>query len=88
MNTQSWIHTHWRPCMGWVYMAICIFDFLIAPAVIILLKSRGIDIEMWKPITLSEGGLVHIAFGAICGVTAYGRTRERLQLPPNDNTTT
>ena len=78
MREENWIHKYWRPGMGWVYMAICVFDFLIAPAVVILLKARGIDIEMWKPITLSEGGLVHIAFGAICGVTAYGRTRERL----------
>ena len=78
MDKETWIHTHWRPMMGWVYMLICIFDFLAAPAIIIFLKARGIDIEMWRPITLGEGGLVHIAFGAICGVTAYGRTREKL----------
>lgn len=81
LHKETWIHTHWRPAMGWVYMVICIFDFIVAPAAIIILRAKGIDIETWKPLTLKEGGLVHIAFGAICGVTAYGRTKERLGIP-------
>lgn len=64
--------------MGWVYMVICLFDFVIAPAAVIYLRGRGIDIEIWKSLTLSEGGLIHLSFGAILGVTAFGRTREKL----------
>jgi hypothetical protein len=30
------------------------------------------------PITLQGGGLFHVAMGAVLGVTAYGRTQEKL----------
>ena len=33
---------------------------------------------MWTPLTLQGGGLYHIAMGAIIGVSAYGRTQEKL----------
>lgn len=80
MNNESWIHTHWRPSMGWLYMAICAFDFIIAPVLTIVMKANGISIDIWKPITLAEGGLIHLSFGAICGITAYGRTKEKCTL--------
>lgn len=35
--------------------------------------------NVWKPITLEGAGLVHISFGAIIGVAAWGRTREKVQ---------
>lgn len=70
--------------MGWVYMAINLFDFIIAPAAVIYLRGRGIDIDTWKSLTLSEGGLIHLAFGAILGVTAFGRTREKLSGPSEE----
>jgi hypothetical protein len=85
-KNESWIHTHWRPGMAWLYMAICAFDFLIAPVITIILKSKGIDIEVWKPITLAEGGLIHLSFGAICGITAFGRTREKLNVASTETT--
>ena len=28
---EATIKTNWRPMMAWMYMAICIFDFIIAP---------------------------------------------------------
>jgi hypothetical protein len=33
---------------------------------------------VWQSLTLTAGGLFHISFGAIIGVTAFGRTREKL----------
>jgi len=35
--------------------------------------------EQWTPITLQGGGLFHISMLTIVGVTAYGRTKEKLK---------
>ncbi len=34
--------------------------------------------RQWVPITLQGGGLFHVAMGAVLGVSAYGRTQEKL----------
>ena len=41
-------------------------------------NSASIASTQWQPLTLQGGGLVHVAFGAIIGVTAFGRTKEKL----------
>jgi hypothetical protein len=59
-------------------MAICIFDFIIAPvAASILITFYKSTIPVWTALSLQSGGLIHVAFGAILGITAWGRTRER-----------
>jgi hypothetical protein len=35
-------------------------------------------LDQWQPLTLGSGGLFHIAFGAILGVTAWSTGRERI----------
>lgn len=77
MNEEHWIQKLWRPAMGWTYMVINIFDFVIAPAFVLILKLKGVEIDMWKSLTLDNGGFIHLAFGAILGVSAYGRTQEK-----------
>lgn len=75
---ESWFRFQWRPMMAWVYMAICLFDFIIAPtAVSVLITFYKSTIPVWTALTLASGGLIHVAFGAILGVTAWGRTKER-----------
>jgi len=82
---DSWVKQYWRPAMGWLYMLICLADFVIFPALTIFLpvifKAFGIVIPYvpWKSITLENGGLVHMAFGAILGVAAWTRGQEKLQ---------
>lgn len=82
---ESWVKQYWRPAMGWLYMAICAADFIIFPALTIFLpvifKAFGIVIPYvpWKSITLENGGLVHMAFGAILGVAAWTRGQEKIQ---------
>lgn len=71
----------WRPAIAWLYIAICFVDFMVFPilwnaAQIAFLKS--IVITPWNPLTLQGGGLFHISMGAILGVTAYGRTQEKI----------
>ena len=81
---EHWVKTYWRPAMGWLYMAMCAFDFIIFPIITIFLPifqhSFGITMPYteWKSLTLSNGGLIHIAFGAILGVAAYTRGQEKI----------
>jgi hypothetical protein len=67
--------------MAFVYMITCICDFVIFPILWSLLQvsSKGSVIMQWQPLTLQGAGLYHIAMGAVLGVAAYGRTREKLE---------
>lgn len=75
----SWIRDTWRPAMGWMYFAVCISDFILFPLLWgyahIYTQS---SLVQWNPITLQGSGLFHVAMGAILGVTAWGRTKEKL----------
>ena len=81
---ESWVKSMWRPAMGWLYMLICLMDFVVFPAIAmflpVMLKGIGITMQYaaWQSLTLSNGGLIHMAFGAILGVAAYGRTQEKV----------
>ena len=76
---ENWIDTKWRPMMGWVYMATCIFDFIIAPILWpILLVFAKLPITAWQPLTLSNAGLYHVAMGAIVSMTSFNRTKEKM----------
>lgn len=77
MIEEHWIRKFWRPAMAWTYMAINMFDFIVAPAFVLYLRLRGVEIDMWKSLTLDSGGFMHLAFTGILGVTAYGRSKEK-----------
>lgn len=94
---EDWMNAKWRPMMGWMYMAVCAFDFVIAPilwSLVQALYKGGVNVQ-WQPLTLQGAGLFHIAMGAVLGLAAYGRTQEKLngannggiQLPANVGTT-
>jgi hypothetical protein len=82
---ESWVRSYWRPAMGWLYMVICAFDFIIFPLITMFLpviaKAFGFNITYspWLSLTLSNGGLIHMAFGAILGVAAWSRGQEKIQ---------
>jgi len=94
---EDWMNSKWRPMMGWMYMVVCCFDFVIAPVLWSLVQSlaHGSVNVQWQPLTLQGAGLFHIAMGAVLGIAAYGRTQEKLggannggiTLPPNAGTT-
>lgn len=79
-DSADWINKKWRPAMGWSYMITCITDFVIFPVLWSLLQalSKGQVTSQWQPVTLMGAGLYHVAMGAIIGVTAYGRTKEKM----------
>lgn len=78
---EDWINKKWRPVMGWVYMLTCTMDFVIFPILWSLLQalSHGSVNSQWQPITLQGAGLYHIAMGAVLGIAAYGRTKEKVE---------
>jgi len=77
---EDWMNSKWRPMMGWMYMGVCIFDFVIAPVLWSLVQAvfhGGVNVQ-WQPLTLQGAGLFHISMGAVLGLAAYGRTQEKL----------
>ena len=79
MEKEDWMNRKWRPTMAWVYMAINICDFILFPVLHSLMQYYTGGTEQWQPITLQAGGLIHLAFGAILGITAWGRSKEKLE---------
>lgn len=80
-TNEDWINKKWRPAMGWLYMAVCAFDFIIFPILWSILQamSKGSVTTAWQPITLQGAGLFHISMGAVLGIAAYGRTKEKIE---------
>jgi hypothetical protein len=78
---ENFISKKWRPMMAWTYMVINIFDFVLFPIGWSVLQALegGIVTQQWDPITLAGAGFFHIAMGAVLGITAYGRTQEKLE---------
>jgi hypothetical protein len=77
---EDWMNSKWRPAMGWMYMLVCISDFVLFPILWSLVQVIGggrVETQ-WSPITLQGAGLFHMAMGAILGIAAYGRTQEKL----------
>ena len=79
-DATDWINKKMRPMMGWVYMLTCTCDFVIFPVLWSLLQalSHGQVTSQWQPLTLQGAGLYHIAMGAVLGIAAYGRTKEKV----------
>ena len=83
-NKEDWINSKWRPAMGWMYMLVCVMDMVVFPILWSLLQTvTNTQITQWNPLTLQGAGLFHIAIGAVLGVTAYGRTQEKLNSTVN-----
>ena len=79
-KNEDWMNSKWRPAMGWMYMAVCMADFVLFPVLWSLVQVIGggrVETQ-WSPITLQGAGLFHMAMGAILGIAAYGRTQEKM----------
>jgi hypothetical protein len=87
-ESEDWINKKWRPAMGWMYMAVCVFDFILFPILWSILQaaSSGSVTTPWQPLSLQGAGLFHIAMGAVLGIAAYGRTREKIEGAANVDT--
>jgi hypothetical protein len=77
---EDWMNNKWRPMMGWMYMVVCMADFVLFPVLWGVLQTLGggrVETQ-WMPITLQGAGLFHMAMGAILGIAAFGRTQEKI----------
>lgn len=89
-DSFDWLNRRWRPAMGWMYMVVCIFDFIIFPIMFAVLQATEArsaydpfrqmhQMAQWQPVTLMGAGLFHMAMGAVLGIAAYGRTKEKIE---------
>lgn len=80
-DNEHWINNKWRPMMGWLYFAVCVFDFIIFPIMWSVLQATmaGSVTTPWQPLSLQGAGLFHIAMGAVLGIAVYGRTKEKIE---------
>ena len=80
---EDWMTKKWRPLMAMMYMFCCLCDFALFPVMFTIVQfwetqAANDAFRQWVPITLQGGGLFHVAMGAVLGVSAYGRTQEKL----------
>jgi hypothetical protein len=83
MTRGEWMQKYWRPCAAFMYMACCLCDFAIFPIMFTVVQfweeqASNDAFRQWIPITLQGGGLFHVSMCAVLGVSAYGRTQEKL----------
>ena len=88
---EDWMTKKWRPMMAMMYMTCCLFDFALFPIMFTIVQFWEVQaandaFRQWVPITLQGGGLFHVAMGAVLGVTAYGRTQEKVAGASNVST--
>ena len=88
---EDWMTKKWRPMMALMYMTCCLFDFALFPIMFTVVQFWEVQaandaFRQWVPITLQGGGLFHVAMGAVLGVSAYGRTQEKVAGAANVST--
>jgi len=79
----EWMQKYWRPCAAFMYMICCLCDFAVFPIMFTVVQfweeqASNDAFRQWVPITLQGGGLFHVSMCAVLGVSAYGRTQEKL----------
>lgn len=83
MTKGEWMQKYWRPCAAFMYITCCLTDFAVFPIMFTVVQfweeqASNDAFRQWVPITLQGGGLFHVSMCAVLGVSAYGRTQEKL----------
>ena len=83
MSIGEWMQKYWRPSAAFMYITCCLCDFAIFPIMFTVVQfweeqASNDAFRQWVPITLQGGGLFHVSMCAVLGVSAYGRTQEKL----------
>ena len=86
INFNKMIHTYWRDWAALVYLFICLCDFFVGPlwwnllmwgsCDEVLAAGKNCQTSRWEPLTLQMGGMFHMSFAAILGVTAWRKKDE------------
>lgn len=72
----------WTYLMGLTYMMINVADFIIFPIMYTIVQFWEVQaandaFRQWVPLTLTNGGFVHIAFAAILGISAFNKEEKK-----------
>lgn len=81
---EDWVSTHFKKYMSMAYIAICVFDFIIFQLLYWFFQmgetqAANDAYRQWAPITLQNGGFVHLVFGAILGISTWKKGDEDIQ---------
>jgi hypothetical protein len=62
--------------MGKIYGWICVADFIVFPIMYTLVQFAETEaandaFRQWSPLTLVNGGLIHLSFAAILGISSF-----------------
>lgn len=83
---DEWMNRKWRPLMGYTYMITCVTDFILFPICWSIFQAYlDKDVTPWEPLTLQGAGLFHLAMGAVLGVAAWSRGKEKIAGVSNYN---
>ena len=79
-ESETWLKSVWRPAMAWMYMVVCIFDFILFPIMWAVMQrtDETEKLVQWIPITMSGAGFFHITMGVIIGISTWKRTEEKI----------
>ena len=79
-ESETWLKSVWRPAMAWMYMVVCIFDFILFPIMWAMLQytDENEKLVQWIPITMQGAGFFHITMGVIIGISTWKRTEEKI----------
>ena len=86
LSNEPWFKNAWRPAMSWSYLAVCVFDFIIAPVLVGIMSYYTGTYHEWRPLTLQGGGLYHMAMMAIVGAATWSRGLEKRLLMDKEET--
>ena len=68
--------------MGLTYMIVNIADFVVFPIMFTIVQFWEVQaandaFRQWVPLTLTNGGFIHIAFAAILGISAFNKEEKK-----------
>jgi len=72
----------WTYLMGLTYMIVNIADFVVFPVMFTIVQfwetqASNDAFRQWVPLTLTNGGFIHIAFAAILGISAFNKEEKK-----------
>jgi hypothetical protein len=72
----------WTYLMGLTYMIVNLADFVIFPIMFTIVQffeteAANDAFRQWVPLTLTNGGFIHIAFAAILGISAFNKEEKK-----------
>jgi len=80
-NAEPGYTRYWRASIAWMYVIVCMFDFVIGPLFYAWYAwfTGNYAFGEWEPLTISGGGIFHLSMGAILGVSSWSRGQEKIK---------